>query len=280
MDIQKVMAEMKKYLPALPAVRLKAEKGEPGLFDSKLGGTPYFPKDMEYPMGKTNAFRNQPLIMLAQLNFDELPHIPDFPEKGMLQFFIAADDLYGMASGYGEEMTAQNNFRVIYHETIIKDESCLLRPEEIPQYSGEDELLLPFSGSYRLTACQAETLPATACDYRFEEAFVRCYNEQAEEPIEALWDLDDETAEQIYTDADSSFHAIIGGYPVFAQDDPRLDEALSDCDTLLFELNSVYDAPRGIDIMWGDMGTGAFMIPRKNLRELDFSRVLYNYDCS
>ena len=73
---------------------------------------------------------------------------------------------------------------------------------------------------------------------------------------------------------------MIGGYPIFSQDDPRLNESLSDCDILLFELDSVYDKENDIDIMWGDMGTGSFFITRDKLKALDFSRVLYNYDCS
>lgn len=48
---------------------------------------------------------------------------------------------------------------------------------------------------------------------------------------------------------------------------------------LFDRLNSVEDRKKGIYIMWGDSGTGTFMIPLENLRKLDFSRVTYNYDC-
>jgi uncharacterized protein YwqG len=279
MDIEKMLEEMQEYLPAQPALRFKIKAGEPGLFDSKIGGTPYFPKDMEYPCGKANVFANQPLFLLAQLNFEKMPSIPDFPKKGILQFFIAGDDLYGMSDDQRNGLTDQQNFRVIYHEDIITDETQLLSADEIPQYEGE-EILLPFEGTYLLVPEQPEMMPPKAQDFRFEEAFLKVYNKYADEPCEDFMDLDEEIAEPLYDgDRENNPAAVIGGYPVFAQFDPREMDSYKDCDVLLFELDSHFNKEEGIEICWGDMGTGTFFIPRGNLKALDFSRVLYNYDC-
>ena len=279
MELEQILSRVDELLPPQPAVRLTISKGECSVFDSKIGGTPYFPKDMEYPKGRKNAFEGQPLVLLAQLNFEKLPHIPDFPTKGILQFFIAADDLYGMSPKYGNPRTRQDNFRVIYHENIITDASQLLSEDEIPKYSGDDECFLPFSGEYKLTAEEPVKMFANMWDYRFEDAFVKAYNEFADEPVEDIWELDDDITDALCDLIDYP-DAVIGGYPVFTQDDPRMSDDLADCDTLLFELDSVHDNEKGIDIMWGDSGTGSFMIPRERLKALDFSRVLYNYDCS
>ena len=46
--------------------------------------------------------------------------------------------------------------------------------------------------------------------------------------------------------------------------------------TLLLQLDS--DLKSGI-LMWGDSGEANFIINEKALEELDFSRVLYNWDC-
>ena len=279
MDIKQLLEKTYEYLPPVPAIRLTVETGEPGLFDSKIGGTPYFPQSMEYPTGKKNVFEGQPLVLLAQLNFDKLPHIPDFPQKGILQFFVAADDLYGMTPDYGEGMTRQDNFRVIYHENVITDESELLSAEEIPHYTGDKECFLPFRGEYKLTAAQPSDMPPTLTDFRFGDAFLKAYNKFADEPVDDFWDIDEDIYDELYDSMDFP-HAVIGGYPIFTQDDPRMVEDVADCDTLLFELDSVYDTEHGLNICWGDMGTGSFMIPRDRLKALDFSRVLYNYDCS
>ncbi|MCL2424330.1 MAG: DUF1963 domain-containing protein, partial [Micrococcales bacterium] len=71
----------------------------------------------------------------------------------------------------------------------------------------------------------------------------------------------------------------IGGYPLFTQWDPRDDnDDFAGHTTLLFQLDT--DQAGGIDIMWGDMGVGNFFIEPDRLAVLDFSNVLYNWDCS
>ena len=56
MDLDKIIKNMANVLPPVPAVKFSLEKAETGLFENKIGGTPYFPKDMEYPRGKNNEF--------------------------------------------------------------------------------------------------------------------------------------------------------------------------------------------------------------------------------
>lgn len=280
-ELDKVLQKVDEILAPQPALKFEVVKDSVGLFDSKIGGTPYFPKDMEYPKGRKKPFDGKPLVLLAQLNFEQLPHIPDFPTKGILQFFIAADDLYGMSPDYGNGLTNQDNFRVIYHENIITDESKLITANDIPNYSPDDDFYLPFSGEYKLKALEPDVMRAVIYDYRFSDVFVNCYNELYGEEAEDIWDIVEEDDYNALAERnDTTTDAFIGGYPVFTQDDPRYDESIADCDTVLFELDSVYKPGEGIDILWGDMGTGTFLIPRDNLRKLDFSRVVYNYDCS
>ena len=35
----------------------------------------------------------------------------------------------------------------------------------------------------------------------------------------------------------------------------------------------------GEDIMWGDSGVGGFFINEENLKDLDFDKAVYNWDC-
>ena len=280
MELNEVLKKVDEVLVPQPALRFKVENGSVGLFDSKIGGTPYFPKAMEYPKGRKNEFDGNPLVLLAQLNFDRLPHIDGFPTKGILQFFIAADDLYGMSTGYGSDLASQDNFRVIYHENVITDESQLMSAEDMPKYSEDDDFYLPFSGEFKLTALEPDLMRATVYDYRFEDVFLTCYNELHKEDIEDdICDIVDDDEYNDLANRNEKAEAFIGGYPVFTQEDPRYEESISDCDTVLFELDSVYNLEEDIDILWGDMGTGTFLIPRKNLEKLDFSKVVYNYDC-
>lgn len=58
------------------------------------------------------------LKLLAQINFSEVPQMKDFPTKGILQFFIDSDDLYG---GDFDEPLNQDGFRIVYHPEIEED---------------------------------------------------------------------------------------------------------------------------------------------------------------
>ena len=71
-------------------------------------------------------------------------------------------------------------------------------------------------------------------------------------------------------DYDGSGDKILG-YPHFTQDDPR--ENGSDYDTLLLQIDT------SDFIMWGDDGVANFFINGEDLRNGDFSDVLYNWDC-
>lgn len=271
LKLDEVLARVNKYCPPKPVVKFRVMKEATTVFDSKIGGVPYFPKTMEYPRIKSFEVEDQPLVLLAQINLSQLPQLPDFPHEGILQFFIAGDDLYGMDT---DNLDVQNSFRIIYHKEIINDLSQLMTADDIPQYSGEDEIYLPFEGEYKLIAQPADNMPVTTSDYRFESAFVSSYNELHETPIKQLWDVD---CNFLYNDMDDFPNAIMGGYPMFTQSDPREDSKYSIYDTVLFELDSVYDDD--INISWGDCGTGTFLIARDALLSCDFSKVLYNYDC-
>ena len=50
-------------------------------------------------------------------------------------------------------------------------------------------------------------------------------------------------------------------------------------DTLLLQIDSMRDEENGYSILWGDCGVCNFFIARADLEKLDFSRVLYNWDC-
>ena len=79
-------------------------------YSSQLGGKPYWVTGKEYP-----TCDGKPLILLAQINFDELEQsMEGYPDRGMLQFFISDDDVYGCDF----EETVTQKYRVIYHEKI------------------------------------------------------------------------------------------------------------------------------------------------------------------
>lgn len=237
-----------------PFVKVILSKEAAGITSSKVGGNPYFLKSAQYPVNG----EGKPLHLLAQINFSEAAVFPDdFPDRGILQFFIDGyDDVLGMNFS---DPTKQDRFRVIYHEHIQQDESKMLQDFSFIE-EDEDELYLPFlpNEQYKMHFEKAEA-PVSISDFRIEQEEI--------EFDEALWEA--------YEVAYPSQGHKIGGYPFFTQNDPREDKTLRDKLILLFQL----DSDEQNEIMWGDMGVGNFFISKEDLKNRDFSRVLYNWDC-
>ena len=222
-------------------------------WESKVGGQPYLPKGETWPA----ASDGRELFFLAQVNFAEMPPLTPFPRKGIVQFYILDDDLYGMDFDDGEN---QDTFRVLYHPDPILNESVLqagpdmLRDfEELPHHPDE---------SYPLRFTLEEEVAAIT-DYRFDQCFGPDFFRQFGEKE---WDVMDEFGKSVRPQGHK-----IGGYAYFTQDDPRRSD---DPMLLLFQL----DSDELMDLMWGDMGVGHFFIRENDLRAGDFSRVLYDWD--
>ena len=99
--------------PAVP-FRLDDAHDRPHIGQSKIGGNPYLPLNADYPR---NA-NGEPLTLLAQVNFAEMPPLPNFPSSGLLQFFIDGTDYsYGMDFEY----QSRENYRVVYHPEVTQD---------------------------------------------------------------------------------------------------------------------------------------------------------------
>lgn len=275
---EEIIGKIDKVLPPRPVVKLNPKRSEnTGVFESKMGGVPYMPKNYEYPKDKSEGHEGEPLRLLAQLNFEKLPHIESFPEKGILQFFCACNDdaLYGL--DFDDPVSAKS-FRVIYHENIITDESLLMSAEDIPKFK-EDTGYFPFDGEFILEAEAPGSCPVSAGDYRFEEEQLKIYNEITGKAAKNIYgtEISDETWEKIY-ELRTFEQTCIGGYPFFTQADVRHSDKYGEYDILLFQSTSIW-GEKNDEIMWGDLGVGNFFISSESLKKLDFSNVLYNWDC-
>ncbi|MFW2057054.1 DUF1963 domain-containing protein [Acinetobacter haemolyticus] len=241
--LEKISATM------LPTVTMKLTlSDELTLWQSKIGGQPYLPLDVSYPTDD-NGKR---LALLAQFNFAEIPNLPNFPDKGILQFYIAADDLYGMNF---DDQQQQSSFKVLFFDQIIEDVAQLKQDFSEVQF-GEDDYL-PFTGQYSIKF-ELASQPISVEDEGFNIG------------------SDDDDFYDAYSNTFASTGHRLGGYPFFTQSDPRgYNKSIRDY-ILLFQLDTD-DAKN--DIMWGDSGVGNFFIHPEDLKKRDFSKVLYNWDC-
>jgi uncharacterized protein YwqG len=196
--------------------------------------------------------------------------VPDFPERGVLRFYISGNDYYGLDL---DEPAVQKDFRVLYDEDEDKFDPTLRDDPELP-----DDFPVRHAFPVRLTPAMGSML---STDYRFEEAVDSALKKSGLE--NGSDDLEDEEFDLIYEENSYGGHRI-GGYPCFEQDDPRdVNESLHKYDTLLLQIVS-HTMPNESGkeetlIMFGDEGGCQFFIPREKLRARDFSDVMYNWDC-
>lgn len=286
-----LLGQLDEKCPPRPHLPLKPVRASStSVYDSKLGGVPYFPKDMEYPRVLEGNLAGKPLKLLAQLNFAALPHLDGFPQKGILQFFAGCDgdDVFGVDF---QDNFHQNGFRVIYHENVTEDMEKLMSMEELPDL-GSDKDFAPFAGEFLLRAGEPHLSVISPADYRFDSAIAECYNELFCDRVVGMWEnkgdkkgicqVDRQLHDAIY-EVRSTYGSGIGGFPYFTQEDIRsCDEEYRTCDTVLFQLDSEFaDGSDSWDdaVMWGDSGVGSFFISAGNLAKCDFSKVLYTWDC-
>ena|GEM_PF-699402 len=259
-----------------PAVKLKPVRRETTVYDSKFGGTPYLPPGFSYPCD-TYPGKGRPLVLLAQLNFAELPRLEGFPEHGILQFYCSDDDEFGANYGVVKE---QSGFKVVYHEDIITDEKLLgsLPVGAVPSGSS-----FPFKGEFALEASIEDSVPFSG-DYRFKEILSRFIQDNPSYAI--IRDLEDFVEEFVNERATGSR---IGGYPHFCQWDPRTRSAEEGYTILLLQIDSEgwredgwwKDKEKSMNvILWGDAGVANFFITPEDLARLDFSRLIFSWDCS
>lgn len=283
-EVKKVIEEIKRRTTA-PACSLVVDRDRrPELCDSKFGGFPYWDPQKEYPKDAEGTA----LILLAQLNFDRMQAVQPLPDKGMLQFFIRPDDMFGIDFDHPDK---QNTFRVVYHETVNYDVTREeLEALGVPDSSREEYADCTPVQSELAVNCVSKDSAMSFGDYRFEHMFREAVKDlfgtnMGEASVYDVVDyevMDEIEEEQQELDETENGHWMLG-YPYFTQTDPReYQEQYRRYNTMLFQMDSQNDdTGKGWDylVIWGDCGVGNFFINREDLENRDFSKVLYNWDC-
>jgi uncharacterized protein YwqG len=209
-------------------------------WESKLGGCPYLEDLKEYPLDK----QGKPMIFLAQINLSDLIELKNMPQRGLLQFFIHNDDCYGY----------NGHCKVKYIEKYITDENRLVSKNP---YEEDYRYLLPFNKEGKMHF-QLREMPITYSCERFYDFFEE--KPFSEEQEEKMWEEFDGAGSRV------------GGYPYFVQAEPVYYD---DYNILLLQL----DIEDECGIMFGDAGNCNFFISEENLKNRDFSKVEYDWQC-
>lgn len=264
-----------------PMIEISLSDEKPNLFQSKFGGVPYLPKDKEVPKNK----ENEQLTLLAQINIDELPENNIYPmEEGILQFWILNDDVLGL--DYDTHLG--DGFKVVYYKEIDKSVTEKEVLEKYKPYKDEDSYF-PIEGEFSLSFKLTDGYFSDSNDdFReiVDREMKKFYDENKEKYSNILkiydkenqlnyweiWDIleeDKEIGEKLF----GAGHKI-GGFPDFTQSDIR---EVGNYEILLLQIDS--DRTEKNEIMWGDCGIANFFIREKDLKELNFDKAIYNWDC-
>lgn len=267
---KKALEELEKQY----AVHFILKNETPSVFHSKIGGIPYFPLGAEIPV---DSYGKQ-LRFLMQINCSDVQGIDCFPKQGILQFWICADDCWGMCD------KNDKGYRVVYYDTISENTA----EPPISEFNDLEKEFFPLKGEFGVAFLPTlEDAPKNSIQY--QNTFCKYFNEISGENIKKPYDLKfklhlpfDILDEAIYKNDSSTGHKI-GGSSVFCQYDPReTAEQRERYNFQLLQLCSDFGRMNGeniTNIMWGDAGICHFFINRDKLKDCDFSDVLYYVDC-
>lgn len=261
-------------------IYIKAEKADDlSLEESKFGGFPFVPLGGAIP---TNAEGSQ-LALLAQINCAQLPENNMYPSDGWLQIWCLEDEMYGF---WSDTIQPETNQKVLYIPAGTQGEPLERVVAMYQPYVSEDcpVWFINEQGAIwgmRLSFTHGQQ-GITYSDGRFRDLFLDRWNKRyPEQAVENFYDLPDEIFENVVDIHDGSDCAHqLGGYPYFTQYDPRYERdstELTKYTEVLFQIDSQFDTEW--DMCWGDAGVRNFFISREDLEALDFSDLLYNFDC-
>ena len=267
-----IWAEYEKTAQTKTFAKITLTENELKITDSKVMGLPYIPKGAQIPQ----TANGDKMMMIAQINCDDLQGLADFPEKGILQFFVLNDE-DGLLGLDFDNQTVQDSFRVIYHEKIEEfyDENEL--KSIYNPYNFEESYITNDNESYKMN------FELTSEKERFEDMFYHIFTKICKEK-----GLKQTQEDWLYRKLlnfmqySENYYSQCDGFAFFTQDDPReYNEEYKKFDTVLFQLNSEFDEnTRNWKVCIGDAGVINFFINRENLKKKDFSEILYNWDCS
>ncbi len=217
------------------------------LTQSKFLGKPFIPSDIEYPKDENG----KPMILLAQLNFSEIPQLPGFPSSGLLQLFFSPEGWWDMGSE-----------KVLFHSESDLQKTAILDFSFIDSGLYDE---LPVSRVHKLSFKKSVD---TGCSEDSQFSFMF--------GLKDYWDFEDDLNDiekKQFNEYFASTGHKIGGYGDFTQSDPREYEKSQRDDIQLLQID--------IDdyIMFGDSGVGHLFIKPNDLESGKFENAWFYWDC-
>jgi uncharacterized protein YwqG len=254
---------MKKDCIEIELNQVKSKCTNSNLKKSKFWWKWYFPKNMDFPKNSKWDY----LMLLAQFNFSEIPKMKNYPEAGILQFYI---DWADSSLWFNDvEKLKQDNFRIIYHENIMEDFITDFSFLDKYDFSENSPFLFEWKYDEFLLEFKKKKEKITISDYRYYNLIKDNISKEISKEIsefiyDEIFDIlsDEDVKHKIWWYADS------------AQDDARDN---------YFKIENIYNYELLFQIKWDDdmklydNGFMNFFIQEKDLKNKDFSKVLFDW---
>ena len=254
---------------------------------SKCGGVPYLPAGVQAPTNQDG----KPLGMVAQINCAELPKNELYPKTGILQFWLDPYDELGLGINL-KNPVSQVNTRVIYYPHHKDTNLCahaLVMPDQEKQTEMEFmawPVHVDQGWEIGLSFEEASEGITPQNWWVYQSRFVELWNElYPQQPIGDFAGIDayapaDEERPSVmfYRDIDQGSYHKLGGHPEFTQQDPRQEHDGFDNYTITLLTMFSEDAEKFVTV-WGDQGTANWLITPEQLKNRDFSKVLFEWSC-
>ena len=256
----------------LPMAKARVEADAPQTpAGSRIGGRPLaIGHDPSWPKSVYDDF---PMLLIAQINFAEMPPLDDFPTAGLLQIFSSLD-------GDRDAQDLAEHERVIRWDPAPATDRVLAVPPEFDDDSRafRSRFHDGFSRRARLTGLpltfEAAEAPGNPFTWPFEDRVGAIAWDNRLPENDAVGEMVDAVEDRIARIQKAYGTHWVGGYPNFVQEDPRSLEEYQHLDRVLFHLG--FDE----DINIGDAGELNVLISRQALRDRAFETAFLTWDCS
>lgn len=252
---------------AMPSVLMSFRQEKTPLYQSKIGGEPYFPADypvdffyvpfpntVHYTPWPKHPKTGKELMLLIQINFEEMPPLPFFPRKGILQLFVDDNDWHNLGK----------NLRALYHPKVIRKEELL--------FSDFDNPLNAYRVPEHSISFQKETEYITPSDFRFDQVLPYAVISGNDRLWKDYLSITDHRFSGLHKEPGYGRNKISGYHYSQNGRDPRASRPDWQDSLLLVQFQNY------ADLSWGDGGSAQFFIKKKDLEELNFQDLLFHWD--
>ncbi len=252
----------------LPFMSIKTVDKTTGILDSKFGGLPYLPSNESLPLDK----EGKPMRLLAQINCKDLAGLEEYPQEGMLQFYLTTNPRWDESVVKYYEAVNEAVTTEMVAERVIENY------ENIDCFPVEAEYGLEFTLSEESMSRDDNRLMALFCQYftKLSGTWISVPDDGGEEVYELFEGYCDDSYAGGHKVGGYNSAAQLPDYYPYRESDAFIDVKADESPVLLFQM----DSESKKNIMWGDLGVARFFVKRSDLKARKFENAYLVWDCS